>query len=72
MSLFVQRLPNESWRDCVKRVAGEQGLERECLRAFDREIGMGANEAPAAWSALWEWDCIPIGGAPLPSEQSKR
>lgn len=47
--------------DCVERVAGEHGLEEECLNIFDEEVLNGMNPADAAWDALYEWDCLALG-----------
>ena len=61
MSLVAQRQDAETWRDAVKRIAGAQGLEAECLDLFDAEVDaphFNGDEAHAAWCALYEWDCL--------------
>lgn len=59
MSEFALR-PDETWRDVVKRIAGEQGLEAECLEEYDFYAGNMTSLDTAAWSALYEWDCLPL------------
>lgn len=59
MSLRVRRKPNETWRECVARVGGAEGLQAECLDAFDWMIAQEhIDEGQAAWCALNEWDCL--------------
>jgi hypothetical protein len=58
MSLMVQRNEDESWRECVERVAGKYGLGAECLSIFDDEVSGGKDPGDAAWGALYEWDCL--------------
>ena len=59
-ALGVTRLGGESWRDCVRRVSGQYGLDEECLEIFDRLIARGDHETEAAWCALYEWDCLAL------------
>jgi hypothetical protein len=55
---------DESWRDVVARIAGEQGLAEECLEEFDHLASCMQSLDTAAKMALYEWDCFPIN--PLP------
>lgn len=69
MSIAFVLRPNEGegWREYVERIAGEQGLQDECLFIFDEEVGKGEEPEHAAFSALYEWDCCPVenlGGRP--------
>jgi len=64
MGLGVKKLEGETWRACVARVAGVEGLDEECLMDFDRAVAKGEDERDAAWEALYEWDCLHI----LPDE----
>jgi hypothetical protein len=52
----IQRLPGESWRDCVKRIGLKYGLDHEVLTDFDRNVGAGEPEDEAAFNACWSWD----------------
>lgn len=56
----VRRLPAESWRDAVARLAKIGGMERECLSDFDTLTRDGTPEHDAAFCALYEWDCCPM------------
>ena len=58
--LGIHRRDGETWRECVARVAGAQGLANECLEWFDDDVAKGEEEHRAAWSALSEWDCLEI------------
>lgn len=58
MALGIRRRPDESWRDCVARVAGKEGLKEECLAHFDADVATGTEPSQAAWNALYEWDCL--------------
>lgn len=59
MALTLKRQEGESWRQCVERVAGRHGLQRECLEVFDDMMRSGLfKEDSAAWGALYEWDCL--------------
>jgi hypothetical protein len=53
-----EQYPGETWRDVVKRVAEKQGLALECLELFDFYAGNMQSLDTAAWSALYEWDCL--------------
>ncbi len=67
MSLVVRKQENETWRECVQRVAGKQGLASECLEAFDHYIAHGDDDEPlAAWCALCDWDCLDFEPDPSP------
>jgi hypothetical protein len=57
MRFCIQRA-GESWRDVVRRVAGREGLDLECLEVFDSHIARGSPEDYAAFVALHEWDCL--------------
>lgn len=48
----------ETWHEVVKRVASAEGLEMECLSAYDSYVTAGDNSYDAAWCALYDWDCI--------------
>lgn len=56
----INRLPEETWREAVKRIAGKYGMEMECLEWFDSEIASGTEEDQAAFAALSEWDCLEL------------
>lgn len=58
MSLLLERLENETWRDAALRVAKQQHLEAEVAEAYDAYIKQGSQEAHAAWSACYEWDVL--------------
>lgn len=58
VGLRVKRNDGETWRDAVRRVAGHHGMAAECLACFDRELSLGSDDGEAAWSALYEWDCL--------------
>ncbi len=59
MPLRLIKKPRESWRECVERIAGEQGLKEKCLQQFDEAMENGTTpEETAAWDALYEWDCL--------------
>jgi len=60
VGLIVRRNPDESWRECVQRVAGKQGLEIECLANFDDYVAAGREQDRAAWMALYDWDCLDL------------
>lgn len=60
IGLGFDRLEGESYRDVVVRLAKQSGLVEECLEEFDRLVGDGVAENEATWSALYEWDCLPI------------
>lgn len=55
-----ERLGDESWRDVVARLGGEQGLAEECLEEFDYLAGRMQSLDTAAKIALYEWDCFPL------------
>lgn len=57
--LVLRRNPDETWRDVVARLASAQGLATECLERYDAEMKNGDYPSNAAWTALYEWDCIP-------------
>lgn len=56
IGLQARRLPDETWRECVRRNAAKYGLTDECLAIFDREVAQGMDEHRAAWNAMYEWD----------------
>lgn len=58
MSLVLTKKENETWRDAVKRYGAAQGMDDVCLDEFDAEIKRGVAADLAAWSALYEWDCL--------------
>lgn len=59
---FVLKLNDgETWRDLVRRHSAPEGLDHECLSDFDTRIASGEDEDSAAFCALYEWDCCPIG-----------
>jgi hypothetical protein len=55
--LVARRLEGEKWRDAVKRIAAQFGLEEECLEEYD-EAAKNDDDADAAWGALYEWDVL--------------
>ena len=55
-----ERLGDESWRDVVARLGGEQGLAEECLEEFDWLASNMQSLDTAARMALHEWDCLPL------------
>ena len=58
-SLVAHRKESESWRDAVKRIAGEYGLEYEALTAYDQSIAEdNLDEPTAAFEALYDWDLL--------------
>jgi len=59
MPLRLVKKACEKWRDCVERIATENGLEKECLEQFDKVMERGiTSEEVAAWEALYDWDCL--------------
>lgn len=52
-------MDDETWRQCVGRVARQHGMEQECLELYDRYVAHGDSEPEAALNALYEWDCLP-------------
>lgn len=60
MSLCVQKYEDETWRECVARVAGDRNMTQECLADFDRAVERGQEEHVAAWEALYERDCLQL------------
>lgn len=58
MTLIVTRHPGETWRQAVRRMAGQHGLAPERLELFDRDVAAGGDPERAAWAALCEWDCL--------------
>lgn len=51
---IIRRKENESWRECVARIARQGGVEREAIKAFDYECRHGRSESDAARFVLVE------------------
>jgi hypothetical protein len=60
VALGYTRLPKETYRGAVERIATKFGLQEECLEVYDREVKDGVEERAAAWSALYEWDVLDL------------
>lgn len=60
VALGYTRLPEETYRGAVERIAAKFGLQEECLEVYDREVATGVEEHAAAWSALYEWDVLDL------------
>ncbi len=58
--LTATKEPDESWREAVERIASRQRLAVECLEIFDSEKNRGQDDEDAAWTALYEWDCLEV------------
>jgi hypothetical protein len=56
MALGVCRKDDESWKDCIIRLAGPYDLEQEVIESYDASIARGAGEDDAALEAALEWD----------------
>lgn len=50
---------DETWRDVCARVSDHYGLAAECLECYDAATN-NQDSYPAAWEALYEWDCLPL------------
>lgn len=59
MPFIVDKQPDESYSDAVRRIAGGYGLETECLESYEKNIQTGLSPADAAWNALYAWDVLP-------------
>jgi len=64
VGFIIKRLDGETWRACVERISKEALMKHECLGWFDDEVSRGVPEDRAAFKALYEWDCCPIGKVP--------
>lgn len=60
IGLGCNRLAGESWRESVERIARKHGLVSECLEIFDEETARGVEAGKAAWTALYDWDCLDL------------
>ncbi len=48
----LRRLPDEPWRECVRRIGLGAGAWRTPISIYDEEVARGAAEDEAAWTAL--------------------
>lgn len=59
IAMALDRKENETWADCIHRLASKYHLEEDVRVSYSKFLEEGMQPAHAAFHACYEWDVLP-------------